>query len=437
MSNPIITVKNLSKQFRLGANAYAHLTLRDAFAARLRAGLRVRSSNNVAPAQTTWALRDVSFEVQPGEVIGIIGRNGAGKSTLLKILSRITEPTTGRVELYGRVGSLLEVGTGFHPELTGRENIFLNGAVLGMKRVEIEQRFDEIVAFAAIDRFLDTPVKRYSSGMYMRLAFAVAAHLDPEVLLVDEVLAVGDAEFQTKCLSKMGEVAGGGRTIVYVSHNLASVANLCSRVILMSDGRKRNEGPPAEMIRDYIAMGQDFLGERLWDDPHSAPGNEKVRLHAVRIISDGKVSADVDIQNEVHVEIDFWNLQPNARIMTSIHLLDHIQVGVLASANMHSANLLRDEWFDRPHPAGLFRTVCTLPANFLNEGRYHINVAILTNVTQIELLARQVVSFTVHDSGPMRKEWGGEWLGVVRPKLAWQTQYLESQVESFSQEQVL
>ncbi|MGI6376325.1 MAG: polysaccharide ABC transporter ATP-binding protein [Anaerolineae bacterium] len=231
MSDVAIRVENLGKRYRIGESV-RHDTLRDALAgvARSRDGRHAESQRDL------WALRDVSFEVKRGEAVGVIGRNGAGKTTLLKILSRITEPTAGRATIHGRVGSLLEVGTGFHPELTGRENIYLNGAILGMRRAEIERRFDEIVAFAEIERFLDTPVKRYSSGMYVRLAFAVAAHLEPEILLVDEVLAVGDAAFQKRCLGKMGEVAGQGRTVLFVSHNMVTVANLTRQTLLLSNG---------------------------------------------------------------------------------------------------------------------------------------------------------------------------------------------------------
>lgn len=435
MSDSIIKVRNLSKQFRLGANSYSNLTLGEAFAARLRAPLRMKSRKSTESERAVWALRDVSFEIKPGEVVGVIGPNGAGKSTLLKILSRITEPTSGRAELYGRVGSLLEVGTGFHPELTGRENIFLNGAVMGMKRAEIDRKFDEIVAFAEIDRFLHTPVKRYSSGMYMRLAFAVAAHLDPEILLVDEVLAVGDAQFQAKCMGKMGAVARGGRTVLFVSHNLNSILTLCRRSILIQGGKISYDGASSEAVSRYVAGGtRELTGERIWRDQATAPGNERIRLHAVRIVSGSKITTDIDIENDVRIEIEFWNYQPDARITTSIHLLDKLKSGVLASANLPSANLVQDQWFDKLYPAGLFRTACTLPGNFLNEGRYHINVILLTNITNIEVFLEQAMTFDVYESGAMRADYGGDWLGVVRPKLAWQTERLNGNAVA-SQEQ--
>ncbi len=251
MTDIAIRVDNLSKRDRIGAAQERHNTLRDALAARLR------RNGHASETNTIWALKDVSFEVKRGEVVGVIGRNGAGKSTLLKILSRITEPTSGRAEIHGRVGSLLEVGTGFHPELTGRENIYLNGAILGMKRTEIAARFDEIVAFAEVEKFLDTPVKRYSSGMYVRLAFAVAAHLEPEILLVDEVLAVGDISFQRKCLGKMDAVAKEGRTVVFVSHNMVAVENLCSRGFLMRQGILHRIENARNAVRIYLSECQD------------------------------------------------------------------------------------------------------------------------------------------------------------------------------------
>jgi lipopolysaccharide transport system ATP-binding protein len=424
MSEIAIQVERLGKQYRIGQRELQR-NLREVITDGLSAPFRRNTTMGSDRDDTIWALRDVSFEVKRGEALGIIGRNGAGKSTLLKILSRITEPTEGWASIGGRVGTLLEVGTGFHAELTGRENIYLSGAILGMKNAEIKRRFDEIVTFAEIDKFLDTPIKHYSSGMHMRLAFAVAAHLEPDILLVDEVLAVGDAAFQKKCLGKMGDVAKRGRTVLFVSHNLGSLANLCPRAVLLVQGCKRSEGDSNNVIAEYIAMGTQTTGERVWHDVHLAPGNETVRLHSVRIISAGEMTADVDVREDVHIQIEFWNLKEGTRVTTSVHLLDKTGVPVLASANLQSANLVADEWFDRPHPKGLYRAVCTIPGNFLNEGMYTINAFALTDVTRIEAAANEVVSFTVHDTGAMRKEYGGTWIGVVRPKLAWQTVYLQ------------
>src|ERR1035437_2271471 len=259
-----------------------------------------------------WASRDISFEVKQGEVLGIIGRNGAGKSTLLKILSRVTAPTSGEVRVKGRIASLLEVGTGFHPELTGRENIFLNGAILGMTKMEIRAKLDEIVAFAEIEKFLDTPVKRYSSGMYVRLAFAVAAHLEPEILIVDEVLAVGDAQFQKKCLGKMGEVAQGGRTVLFVSHNMVAVQSLCRRALLLGEGRLVDEGPVASVVSGYLRLAHGREESPEWDSPEKAPGTEVLRVKRVQVLPNTADAAGLlTMQTPVRVETDFWVLKPD------------------------------------------------------------------------------------------------------------------------------
>jgi lipopolysaccharide transport system ATP-binding protein len=445
VSNIAVQVENLSKRYEIGQRQRNN-TLRDSLSDTLSTTIHRLSSiahrdslSRDASAESEerfiWALKDISFQVEYGEVVGIIGRNGAGKSTLLKILSRITEPTEGIAKIRGRVGTLLEVGTGFHGELTGRENIYLSGAILGMRKAEIDRRFDEIVAFAEVEKLIDTPVKHYSSGMYMRLAFAVAAHLEPEILLVDEVLAVGDTAFQQKCLGKMGDVAKEGRTVLYVSHNLGSLANLCPRAMLLVEGKKRSDGASGAVIAEYIAMGRQDRGERVWNDIRQSPGSDSVRLHAVRVISGGEYTADIDIQHDIKIEIEFWNLKPGADLSTSIHLIDKMGVPVLATSNMHSANLIVDDWFGKPHPVGLYRATCTLPGNFLNEGVYSVNAIVLTGVTQIEAYVAEAVSFNVHDTGAMRKEYGGHWLGVVRPKLAWQTEYLTSKDSITSREQ--
>ena len=429
MADIAIQVENLSKQYRIGGQQAQYNTFRekliDLAAAPFR---RLRQFRKPPPPEETiWALKDVSFEVKHGEVVGIIGRNGAGKTTLLKILTRITEPTYGSARIHGRVASLLEVGTGFHPELTGRENIYLNGAILGMKKAEINRKFDEIIAFAEIEKFMDTPVKRYSSGMYVRLAFAVAAHLEPEILLVDEVLAVGDAAFQKKCLGKMGEVSKEGRTVLFVSHNMTVINQLCPRTVLLAEGHVVRDGNTSDVVAEYLKTDSESGGECVWHDPRRAPGNDRLRLHAVRIVSDSKVTGEVDIDKDVSVEVDFWNFEPGIRnVCTNIYVLDSMGITVLSTANVPAANLLPEEWFYQPHPAGLFRATCTLPGNFLNEGLYYINVYIVTlGPLSVEVREEQVLSFTVFDTGDMREAGGGShWAGVVRVRLPWQTEFV-------------
>lgn len=440
MSDIAIKVENLSKSYLIGHNAAQserYTALRDVIAhnaknlaRKTRDMFQGKAIVQGDEVEEFWALKDINFEIKQGDRVGIIGRNGAGKSTLLKILSRITEPTAGRISISGRVASLLEVGTGFHPELTGRENIFLNGAILGMSRKEIQRKFDEIVDFAEVEKFLDTPVKRYSSGMYVRLAFAVAAHLEPEVLIVDEVLAVGDAQFQKKCLGKMEDVSSQGRTILFVSHNMGALLNLCNKAILLNHGEMVSQGQADSIVKQYIALGAANSGEVAWPDLNAAPGNEKIRLHAVRAVSNNEVTSNVDIDQETNIEIEFWNFQENANISLSIHLLDQMGTCVLATANMHSANLIQDDWFGKPHPIGRYKTVCTIPANFLNEGRYSIHVIVLTDLINTEVAARDIFSFNVHDTGAMRKEYMGTWIGAIRPKFAWQTEPAQTVVEA-------
>jgi len=427
MSKPMIEVHDLAKRYVIAHedSQGQYRSLRDTIAQKFSKLIRGQGLSSTTKEEF-WALQGVSFEVQQGEVVGIIGRNGAGKSTLLKVLSRITEPTRGSIKLRGRVASLLEVGTGFHPELTGRENIYLNGAILGMSRAEIVRKFDEIVAFSEVERFLDTPVKRYSSGMYVRLAFAVAAHLEPEILIIDEVLAVGDAQFQKKCLGKMESVAKGeGRTVLFVSHNMPVITNICSRTVLLRQGKVFFDGPSSEGVRKHMELGVQDQGERAWEDLEKAPGTERVRMTAVRVVSNGEVTADVETGHEVHVEIDYQCLQEGLPVTGSIHLIDNMGTTVLASIGVPSANLAVDELYGRPLPVGTYRTRCTLPADFLNEGRYIIHAFLLVNVTTIEVAVPEAIAFTTHDSGTMRKEWGAVWTGSIRPRLAWQTEQLQ------------
>jgi len=417
MSKPIIEIQGVGKRYRIGATKEPYLSLRDEVAKWFSpAARRARAAE-----EQFWALRDVSFSVEPGEAIGIIGRNGAGKSTLLKILSQITPPTEGKITMRGRVGSLLEVGTGFHPELTGRENIYMNGAILGMSRREIARKFDEIVVFAEMEKFLDTPAKRYSSGMYVRLAFAVAAHLEPEILVIDEVLAVGDMEFRKKCLGKMQDVSQVGRTVLFVSHDMGNISNLCSRTIWLDSGSIRALGDTKDVISQYVSSGAHLGGEINWADIESAPGNDKVRLKAVRIMSNGHATVDVMIDSEVRIEVDYWNLQDGAVLLSNVHLWDKMNALVLASANMPSASLSVDPWAEKPRPKGLYRTVCVIPANFLNSENYSIGVGIQNGRLEWQAWEQNLLAFMVHETGEMKKEYMGAWGGVVRPKFVWST----------------
>src|SRR5579864_5339919 len=314
MTDVAIRCEGLAKQYRIGERE-RYSTLRDAIAnaftsPRRRLRSATRHSSNSSEDLNFWALKDVSFEIKRGEVLGIIGRNGAGKSTLLKILARITEPTSGYADTWGRVGSLLEVGTGFHPELTGRDNIFLNGAILGMRRFEIARKFDEIVAFAEVEKFIDTPVKRYSSGMYVRLAFAVAAHLEPEILFVDEVLSVGDAAFQKKCLGKLGNVSREGRTIVFVSHNMTALQRLCTRVVWLDHGQVIEAGDAGDIIGHYLQTNAVANLESVWEDNMTAPGNERVRLRSVRVLPQTDPGEPITVHTALRIEFSYFNFVP-------------------------------------------------------------------------------------------------------------------------------
>ena len=385
-----IRVDHLSKRYLLGERA-RYRTLREALVEAARAPFRARRA---VPRETLWALRDVSFEVRRGEVIGVIGRNGAGKSTLLKILSRITEPTTGRAELHGRVGSLLEVGTGFHSELTGRENVFLAGAILGMRRAEIERKFDEIVAFAEVERFVDTPVKHYSSGMYLRLAFAVAAHLEPEILLVDEVLAVGDASFQRKCLGRMGEVASEGRTVLFVSHNMSAVARLCHRGLWLDEGKIEMTGPTAEVVEAYLSRGGETGGERRWAAPARVPGNDKLRVVAVRARDQsGHASASIDRRFPFTVEIEYEVLQTVVNMQVGFWLLTSDGVVVFVAGDAEDRT-----WFNRPRMPGRYVSRCTIPGHLLNAGTYVLNLGVDIPLGNTVVMESQALQFHVEQT---------------------------------------
>ncbi len=415
MSDVAIKVEGLSKLYQLGKHKSG--SLRESLVTTWNQ-LTGRKSD---PAADFWALQDVSFQIKRGEAVGIIGKNGAGKSTLLKILSRITEPTHGRIEIDGRVASLLEVGTGFHPELSGRENVFLNGTILGMTRREIRAKFDEIVDFSGVEKFIDTPVKYYSSGMYVRLAFSVAAYLDPEILIIDEVLAVGDAEFQKKCLGKMSEVTGQGRTVLFVSHSMAAVNTFCKQGVLLQKGRLVYEGGIREAVEKYISSSRHAAAEKTWETVAEAPGNDTARIVGVRVLHGEEVSGSIPISDDFCVEIEFVNLQPQAKLSVGLQLFDKSDVGVLASVNWASASLKADPLTAAAYATGRYKSRCRIPGNLLNEGNFYVNAVLLTDVSSVVAVANEVVSFEIVEDGEMRKEYTGGWLGVVRPKLEWYT----------------
>jgi len=410
MSDTVILASSIGKRYRIGAHE-RYGSLRASLAKLLR-------GSEKAADETFWALEDVSFEAKRGEVIGIIGRNGAGKSTLLKILSRITDPTKGRVEIRGRIGCLLEVGTGFHPELSGRDNVFLNGTILGMRRAEIRRHFDEIVAFAEVEKFIDTPVKHYSSGMYLRLAFAVAAHLQPEILIVDEVLAVGDARFQKKCLDKMEDVSKHGRTVIFVSHNMPAVTRICPRAVLLDNGKVLADGRSHEIVAAYLRGGLGTTAERVWAE--KMPGDGVARLRAVRVLDKSGMPRDaIDIRKPVGIELEYEVLVPGHVLVPGFHC--YTEEGACAFISVDTGA----EAQSAPKPTGIYRSVGWMPGNFLSEGTYIIHVALATmDPTNVNFYERDAVAFQVIDSmdgDSSRGRYAGPMPGVIRPMLEWTT----------------
>jgi lipopolysaccharide transport system ATP-binding protein len=429
MRDSVITAAGLAKKYTIGVQKDPYGRLTETLLSSMTS--LFRRNRGPRPGEEFWALRDVSFEVPRGSVAGVIGRNGAGKSTLLKILSRITSPTLGRAELHGRVGSLLEVGTGFHQELTGRENVLLSGAILGMKRAEILRKFDEILAFADIDQFIDTPVKRYSSGMKVRLGFAVAAFLEPEILLIDEVLAVGDAEFQKKCLGKMSEIGQGGRTIVFVSHSMPAILRLCDRAILLDHGRVVIDGPTHEVVRRYLESGPGRTSSREWTDPATAPGDDVARLKSVRVVPEGGGPAEeIDIRRPIDIEVEYWTEAPGD-LRPSVNLHFYNDEGVCLFIN----NDWNDrEWWTSSRRPGLVRSVCHIPGNFLAEGRVVVTAVVSTyNPTIVHAQERDAIAFVVVDRSEgdgTRGEFANDYPGVVRPLLDWDVEQVSGIVQA-------
>jgi lipopolysaccharide transport system ATP-binding protein len=424
MTEIAISVESLTKRYRIGVRRDPYGRLTESLWDGLAASFRGRGGSD--DDADFWALKDVSFELPRGSSLGVIGKNGAGKSTLLKILSRITEPTSGRARLYGRVASLLEVGTGFHNELTGRENVYLSGAILGMRRGEIARRFDEIVDFADVGPFLETPVKRYSSGMKVRLGFAVAAFLEAEILIVDEVLAVGDAEFQRKSLGKMTEIEALGRTVIFVSHNVAAVSRLCERVILLEHGRVAADGPTQASILRYLRSDTSRLTERVWEEAN-APGDAVAKLRSLRVVPVGGGRGDeIDISVPIDIEVEYQTQQPEgARPSVSLHFVN--EEGVLLFAVNDWSD--RGWWESRRRP-GIVRAICRIPGNFFAEGRVSVTAMVGTYTPPTtHAIEQNAVGFLIVDrttGDGVRGIFPDAWPGVVRPMLEWHVSQVEN-----------
>lgn len=417
MSDLVISVENISKEYQLGVIGTGTFRgdlqrwwakvrgLPDPY---LKIGEKDHGNRD---GEAVWALKDISFQVRQGEAIGIIGRNGAGKSTLLKILSRVTAPTSGVIKVKGKIASLLEVGTGFHPELTGRENIFMNGAIMGMDRHEIALKFDEIVDFSGVEKYIDTPVKRYSSGMYVRLAFAVAAHLEPDILIVDEVLAVGDAEFQKKCLGKMGDVGKEGRTVLFVSHNMTAIKSLCKTAIHLDGGKVIDSGGADQVVQGYLQNAAVSLREQVWNDPATAPGNELVHLRRA-LVNSPNLGPDepFTVESPIKMEFDVWNEVAGALLNFNIYFntLEGVHIFVAASTprNCHK---------------GVVRSTVLIPGNFLNDETYRVGFMVVRDASVAIYYNPEVLIFDVHDL-PRTTGWHGKWSGVIRPMFEWITQ---------------
>jgi lipopolysaccharide transport system ATP-binding protein len=428
MNDIAIRVENLGKQYRIGTTQESYRTLRDTIVdtaatpfRRLRAAIN-GTDDGKPQISTIWALREVSFDITRGQVVGIIGKNGAGKSTLLKILSRVTEPTEGYAEIHGRVGSLLEVGTGFHPELTGRENIYLNGAILGMKRTEIDQKFDEIVAFSEVEKFIDTPVKRYSSGMYLRLAFAVAAHLEPEILVVDEVLAVGDAEFQRKCLGKMSDVAQEGRTVLFVSHNMSAILRLTEETLVLDNGHLVYRAPTNEAVDFYMDSSLSDVGECVWHDEDIPPEAAPFRPIALRMRDpQGRIVDTIRSTEPIRIEIEYDIASQITGLRVGIYLLTTRGEYVFTSFDTDDPNQ-----FERfsVRSAGRFVSHCEIPGNTLNEGRYVLAVNASSFLVKRYFADDHALAFSVDGTGAPGKHWPENRLGPLRPALDWKIETL-------------
>lgn len=424
MSDTVIKVDTVSKQYRLGkigTGSFQHdvnrlwHTMRGKEDPYLKIG-EVNDRSQKGDSEYVWALKDISFDVKQGDVLGIIGKNGAGKSTLLKILSRTTLPTAGSIKIKGRVASLLEVGTGFHPELTGRENIYLNGAILGMTKAEIKSKFDEIVDFSGVEKYIDTPVKRYSSGMYVRLAFAVAAHLEPEILIVDEVLAVGDAEFQKKALGKMKDVSTGqGRTVLFVSHNMSAIKTLCNRAICLKNGGVSLNGDTTKVVDSYLEAETNTILQQAWL-PHEAPGDDIARLYSARLTDSNNKDIDhVNFYDGAKIEITFRILKEGFTSIPNFHFFHNDQEILAVTEDSNTS----------PNIPGYFKSTLTIPPHFLNDGRFSVGVALTSYPLQIvNFYVNPCLVFDVveHDLNLRKHPYRGTFPTILRPSLNWKTE---------------
>lgn len=428
MNETAILVENLGKMYRVGAvreqSDFGRQLAVDIFLSpfkRLVRLLRGEASGAADMEETFWALKNVSFDVRRGEVVGIIGRNGAGKSTVLKILSRITTPTEGRGEIMGRVGSILEVGTGFHPELTGRENILLNGAILGMRRTEIRGKLSEIVAFAGIEKFVDTPVKYYSSGMFVRLAFSVASHLETEILFVDEVLSVGDLNFQDRCLKKMDNISKTGRTILFVSHNMNAVANLCGRVIWLHNGSVLMDGPARKVVEEYISSCSQMKSKKKWE-VSERPGNKAMELVSVAVLdARGCVANKIRISEGCIIEIEFEIKESGSKAQFSLVVFNGSGVPIMGSlSNREKA------FYGKPMGKGRYRARCNIYGNLLNSGTYYVTIVAASQYWTDRIVVEHSVAFEAIDDGALRGDYYGDFAAAVRPELVWTTTRADS-----------
>lgn len=422
MTQTAIRVENIGKQYRLGQLVTTYRTLRETITERVKFAKPAEDRENTLP-NSIWALRNVTFNVHQGQVLGVVGRNGAGKSTLLKILSRVTEPTEGKAEIHGRVGSLLEVGTGFHPELTGRENIFLNGAILGMHKTEIESKFDEIVNFAEVEQFIDTPVKRYSSGMYLRLAFAVAAHLEPEILVVDEVLAVGDAEFQRKCLGKMSDVAKQGRTVMFVSHNMSAILRLTEETLVIDHGQLLLRAPTQEAVDFYLSRGLTQEGQRQWLADEIPAKAAPFKPVALRLL-DKKwhVIDTVRSTEDFHIEFEYDLAKAIKGLRVGIYLITARGEFVFTSFDTDEADAFNA--YDQ-RSAGRYISRVKIPGNLLNSGRFVVGINASSYRIKTYFHDEQALAFNVDASGAPGTHWPEPRMGPVRPALKWEIKTID------------